>query len=100
MPQTTHSPYTLLAQTRCTCLRLVQTPTGLLLQRFSLGESVQIELNTAETHALLTALPTPVLLEALAERGLTLDDLPQGAREASEDNPFFALDDRAPCEER
>ena len=66
----TSSPYTMLSQTRCTCLRAVQTPLGLTLQRFSLGESVQIELERGELLALLRALPTALLLEVLWERGL------------------------------
>ena len=65
--------FCILAQTRCTCLRAVQTPLGLTLQRFSLGESVQIELERGELLALLRALPTALLLEALGERGLTED---------------------------
>lgn len=72
--ETTHAPFTLLSQTRCTCLRAIRTPTGAILQRFSLGESTQIELTADELQAWLQALPPVVLLEALAAQGWPADE--------------------------
>ena len=63
---------TILAQTSCTCLRIVQMPLEpVVLQRFSLGESVQISLDHTDVQALLRALPPTLLREALGEGSAT-----------------------------
>ena len=61
----THTPFATLADTPCTHLRLLQTPTLTVLQRFTLGDSVQSELDAPGLAALLRALPRARLLEAL-----------------------------------
>lgn len=94
MTNDTMSPYTLLSQTRRTCLRAVQTPVGHILQHFSLGKLTQVELTADELQAWLQALPPAVLLAALAAQGWTADEAA-----TTPGNPFFDLDDPRPCEE-
>lgn len=71
MPHNVTRAYVILAQTSCTCLRAVQTPAGYVLQRFSLGESAQIELTHYELQTWLQFVPSAILLEALAAQGWT-----------------------------
>lgn len=66
MDPDTYDPYTILAQTQCTLLRLVQLPTLTKLQQFTLSESVQVELSAEALRRFLIALPQPLLAEALA----------------------------------
>ena len=66
------------------------------------GASGSIELDRAELRAVLRELPTALLLEVLGERGIEQECHTTAEQRAvlASDNPFFGLDDPAPCEER
>ena len=61
-----------------------------------------IELDRVELRAVLRELPTVLLLEVLGERGIEQECHTTAEQRAvlASDNPFFGLDDPAPCEER